>query len=112
MSIAQRRDLLNGDGKPVVDLGKRMADNVLQALHDWMQEPSPRGMDQVFVQSAALQALSTLALAEQLQTLVTVLAPEEVEPESQSEIAGLRSELAKMDADNAGLLARLREVGL
>mgnify|MGYP000844657760 FL=1 len=67
------KDLLTQDGKPQSDLSKRMADNLVEALVDWLQEPSPRKMDQVYLQSTALQSLATLAIAEQLQKLALAL---------------------------------------
>lgn len=67
------KDLLTQDGKPQSDLSKRMADNLVEALVDWLQEPSPRKMAQVYLQSTALQSLATLAIAEQLQKLALAL---------------------------------------
>lgn len=67
------KDLLTQDGEPQSDLPKRMADNLVEALVDWLQEPSPRKMDQVYLQSTALQSLATLAIAEQLQKLALAL---------------------------------------
>ena len=71
------RDLLTQDGKPVNDLSKRMADNVVEALVTYLQAPGSATGEQVTVLSAALQSLATLAIAEQLQALAVALAPDD-----------------------------------
>lgn len=68
------RDIIKGNGQPHEDLSKRLADNVLEALVDHLTAPSPETSAHVQTISAALQALSVLAVAEQLQQLVAVLA--------------------------------------
>jgi hypothetical protein len=50
-----------------------MADNVVQALHQYMQAPSPDLAEMVHAFSTALSSLSLLAIAEQLQALVAEL---------------------------------------
>lgn len=69
-------DLLTQDGKPESDLSKRLADNVLESLVDYLTAPGVATSEHVRTISAALQALSVLAIAEQVQGLVAVLADE------------------------------------
>ena len=80
------KDLIGeGGGVNRQDLSKRMADNVVEALGNWLREPSPRGMDQVYIQSCALQSLATLAIAEQLQALAVALEPDELTGEEDAQ---------------------------
>ncbi len=70
------RDLLNGAGRPADDLSKRMGDNVVEALVTYMQAPGTATGEAVHAYSIALNSLALLAIAEQLQTLNEMLAPE------------------------------------
>lgn len=63
------RDLLTKDGKPQNDLSTRLADNVVEGLLAYFKEPSLSTWEAATIHSGALQALSTLAVAEQLQAL-------------------------------------------
>ena len=82
------KQLLNGKGKPAVDLSKRMADNVLEAVVSYLEAPGSATAEQVMVLSAALQSLSTLAMAEAYQTMLEMAQESETEYEYASE-AGL-----------------------
>ena len=77
------RDLLNGEGRPENDLSKRMGDNVVEALVAYMQAPGTATGEAVHAYSIALNSLALLAIAEQLQELNAMLAPESApaEPE-------------------------------
>lgn len=68
------RDIIKGNGQPHEDLSKRLADNVLESLVDYLTAPGAATSEHVRTISTALQALSVLAVAEQLQQLVAVLA--------------------------------------
>ena len=72
------RDLLNGEGRPADDLSKRMGDNVVEALVAYMQAPGTATGEAVHAYSIALNSLALLAIAEQLQTLNAMLAPNEL----------------------------------
>ena len=67
------RPIVRGNGQAHDDLSKRLADNVLEALVDYLAAPGAATSEHVRTISTALQALSVLAVAEQLQELVTVL---------------------------------------
>ena len=72
----EMRPIVNGNGQAHEDLSKRLADNVLEALVDYLAAPGAATSEHVRTISAALQALSVLAIAEQVQGLVAVLADE------------------------------------
>lgn len=65
--------IVNENGQAHSDLSKRLADNVLESLVDYLTAPGAATSEHVRTISSALQALSVLAVAEQLQELVTVL---------------------------------------
>ena len=67
------RPIVKGNGQAHDDLSKRLADNVLESLVDYLTAPGAATSEHVRTISTALQALSVLAVAEQLQELVTVL---------------------------------------
>ena len=67
------RPIMKGNGQAHDDLSKRLADNVLESLVDYLTAPGAASSEHVRTISSALQALSVLAVAEQLQELVTVL---------------------------------------
>jgi hypothetical protein len=68
------RDLYTKDGvAEKSDLSSRMADNVVQALHQYMQAPGSATAEMVHAYSTALSSLSLLAIAELLQALVAEL---------------------------------------
>jgi hypothetical protein len=68
------RDLYTPEGiAEKGDLSERMADNVVQAMHQYMQAPGSATAEAVHAYSTALSSLSLLAIAEQLQTLVAEL---------------------------------------
>lgn len=73
------KDLVTPDGKPANDLSKRMADNVVQALHQYMQAPGSATAEMVHAYSTALSSLSLLAIAEQLQALNGALNSDELD---------------------------------
>ena len=55
------------NGRAHDDLSKRLADNVLEALVDYLAAPGVATSEHVRTISAALQALSVLAIAERVQ---------------------------------------------
>lgn len=73
------KQLLNGKGQPAVDLSKRMADNVLEAVVAYLEAPGSATAEQVMVLSAALQSLSTLAMAEAHQAMLEMAQESETE---------------------------------
>lgn len=73
------KDLLDPNGKPAADLSKRMADNVLEAVVSYLEAPGSATAEQVMVLSAALQSLSTLAMAEAYQTMLEMAQESETE---------------------------------
>lgn len=67
------RDIIKGNGQPYEDLSKRLADNVLESLVDYLTAPGAATSEHVRTISTALQALSVLAVAEQLQQGIAAL---------------------------------------
>lgn len=62
----------NGEGLQS-DLSKRLADNVLESLVDYVVAPSQPAAEMLNAYSRALSALAVLAVAEQLQQMVAIL---------------------------------------
>ncbi len=61
------------NGQAPADLSERLANNVVEALVNYVVEPTTQRLDALNAYSTALSSLALLAVAEQLRDLVVVL---------------------------------------